>query len=158
MAYEIIRPNFQLPVRPASNIQPRAAVKLVGSNALRLAMVASSNDRPFGYIGEATAPNSSSGSDGHDSFVGVAQVIEEGNIVKAIAGASFGAGAVLTVATVGIATVAQGGAYVATVTQLGPITYASGSIQWEHGIALDAGSPGGLFTLYVKPRQSGGLA
>lgn len=156
MAYEIIRPNFQLPVPPASTIIPRSVVKLVGSNALRLLPVASSNDRPFGIIGEATAPVTGAVNSAVQGFV--AQVIEEGNVVKAIAGASFAAGAELCVGTIGVASAAQGGSYAATVTQLTPLVQASGSVQWAVGIALTPAGPGDIFSLYVKPRQVGGLA
>lgn len=154
MAYEIIRPNFQLPVRPASSIVPRAPVKLVGSAVLAILPVGSSNDRPFGYIGEATAAQAYGDSrDSVSQLPGV--VLEEGNIVKAICGASVGAGAEVTVATVGVATITQGGSSVATVPQLGPLAVASGVAQWSHGWALEPGVPGALFTIYVKPRLTG---
>ena len=153
MAYEIIRPNFALPVQPASNIVPRSVVRLVGSNALRVLPVASSNQRPFGVIGGATAPLVTGQAAGQ---AGVVQ--EEGNIVKAIAGASLGAGCEVCLATIGIASAAQGGSYVATVTQLGPLTAASGAAVWAVGISLDAVAAGEIFTLYVKPRLTGGLA
>lgn len=154
MAYEIIRPNFQLPVKPASTLVPRTVVKLVGTSGLLAAAVASSNDRPFGVIGEATAPlGVGDGQSALNTFP--AEVREEGNIVKAIAGASLGAGAEVVVATIGVCTKVQGGSFVATVPQLGPITVASGTIQWAVGISLDAAPAGSLFTLYVKPRLSG---
>jgi len=154
MAFEIIRPNFQLPVRPASNIIPRTGVLLLaGSSLLQCAPVGSCNDRPFGYNGEATAALNYG--DQHDFMQPQpVEVREEGNIVKAIAGASFGPGAELTVATLGVATVAQGSS-VATIAQLGPLSIASGVAKWSHGIALDAGVPGALFTLYFKPRLTG---
>lgn len=153
MAYEIIRPNFQLPVRPASSIVPRSPVKLGGTSVLLALPVASSNDRPFGYIGEATAAVGYG--DAHDSSSVIpGPVIEEGNIVKAICGASCGAGSEVTVATLGVASIAQGSG-VATVAQLGPLTVASGVAAWSHGFALEPGVPGALFTLYVKPRLTG---
>lgn len=155
MAYEIIRPNFQLPVKPASSIAPRAVVKLVGTSALFCLPVTAVTDRPFGVIGEATAPVGVG--DGRSALsVLPAEVREEGNIVKAIAGASLGAGAEVALATIGVCTGVQGGSSVATVTQLGPLAVASGTPQWAVGIALDAAPAGSLFTLYVKPRLTGG--
>lgn len=152
MAFEIIRPNFQFPVRGASACIPRTAVKLVGTSGLLMLPVGSSNDRPFGYIGEATA---GAWGDAHDSSsVLPGPVLEEGNIVKAICGASCGAGSEVTVATLGVATLAQGSA-VATIAQLGPLTVASGVAAWSHGFALEPGVPGALFTIYVKPRLTG---
>ena len=156
MAYEIIRPNFQLPISAGSVLVPRTPVKLVGSSVLLVLPVASSNDRPFGMIGEATAPVTSPTGDAVSGFAAV--VIEEGNIVKAIAAASLGVGVEVTMATLGVATNAQGGSYLATVPQLGPITVASGSGQWAVGLALTPAKAGELFSLYIKPRQTGGLA
>lgn len=154
MAYEIIRPNFQLPVRPASTIIPRTLVKLVGTSGLLVLPVASSNDRPFGITGEATSPLGVG--DGRSALNLVpAEIREEGNIVKAIAGASLGAGAEVTVATIGVCTAVQGASAVATVPQLGPLSAASGTFQWAAGISLDAAPAGSLFTLYLKPRLSG---
>lgn len=157
MAYEIIRPNFQLPVRPASSLIPRTFVKLVGTSVLLAQPVGSSNDRPFGQVGEATAPVGLG--DARDALtIDAADLREEGNIVKAIAGASLGAGVEVTVATIGICTGVQGGSYVATVTQLGPIAVASGTQQWSYGFSLDAAPAGALFTLYFKPRLTGGFS
>lgn len=157
MAYEIIRPNFQLPVSPASTIVPRSVVKLVGSNVLQILPVASNNDRPFGVIGEATAPVGVG--DGRSAFSSFpAAVLEEGNVVKAIAMASLGVGVEVAVATIGVCTGVQGASGLATVTQLAPLAVASGAGAWAVGISLDAAPGGSLFTLYVKPRKTSALS
>lgn len=156
MAYEIIRPNFQLPVLPASTVVPRTPVKLVGSNALRVLPVGTSTDQIFAMVGEATAPVSGAANSAVQGFA--AQLLEPGNIVKAIAAASFAAGVEVMVGTIGVATLAQGGSYVATVPQFITLAAASGAAIWSAGFALDTGIAGELFTLYLRPRQTGGLA
>lgn len=153
MAFKRILDDHELPISPASTCVPFSVVKLAGSSALRILPVASNNDRPFGVVGEATSPLVTGQAAGL-----AAAVHEEGNVVKAIAGASLGAGAEVALATIGVATKAQGGSYVATVTQLGPISVASGSQIWAVGIALDAVAAGEIFSLYIKPRLTGGLA
>lgn len=158
MAYEIIRPNFQLPVRPASILVPRTPVKLVGSaGAVACVQIASTNDRPFGLLGEATSGTPIG--DAQDALLVIpGDIREEGNIVKAIAGASLGAGAEVGFATLGVCSAVQGGSYVATVPQLGPVSGASGSVVWSVGEALESAAAGSLFTLYIKPRQLSGLS
>lgn len=158
MSYEIIRPNFQLPLRAATqSIVPRSPVKLIGTGALVYAQwIASVNDRPFGVLGEATA---GAYGDGQDALqVQAGDVREEGNIVKAIAGASLGAGAEVGFSTLGVCTGVQGASYVATVPQLGPVSGASGSVVWAVGFSLESAVAGGMFTLYIKPRQISGLS
>lgn len=128
MAYVLHRPGHQLPVNVASAVNPRQPVQLLGTSALICGPVATSNVEPFGYAGEATAA------------VGETLTVYEAlNIVKAVAAASLGVNAAVTVAS--------------TNGALGPaVIVASG--HYEHGKSLTPAAAGEVFSLYVRPRKA----
>jgi hypothetical protein len=146
MAFVLHRYQQQLPIKAASSIPPRTAVRLSASSPLQVLAIASNNDALFGMIGDATAAQGE-----------VAAIYDAGNIVKAIAAASLGAGAEVAVASIGVASSAQRNA-IATTTLFGPITVASGAARWAAGVAMDAVAAGEVFSLYIRPRLTGGLA
>lgn len=137
MAFELIRPGHQLSLPAGSAINPRVPVKLVaGASGLVVAGIATSGDRPFGMNGQATAgvalvPSQVAAPGDYVT------IYEETNIVKAIAGASLGAGAEVGVAT--------------TSGAMTPAAAASGF--WAVGIAMTPAAAGERFSLYVKPRK-----
>ncbi|MGH2954871.1 MAG: hypothetical protein ACRD2Z_09695 [Thermoanaerobaculia bacterium] len=138
MARILHREGFSQSFKAASDLHPLTVVKL-DTTAGQVVSVASDNDRPFGAV-DASALRAE----------GVT-VYEETNVVRAVAGASLGFGAEVGVASIGIASAAQDNA-VATITQLGPISAASGVAQWAVGQSLSAAAAGEVFSLFVKPR------
>lgn len=143
MAFILTRDDQQLPVAAASNVAPRSFVKLGGTSAVQVLQVAAVTDEPFGNVGEATAAQGE-----------VAAIYLENNVVKAIAAASLGAGALVGLASIGVASSAQRNA-IATVTLLGPITVASGTKQWTYGRSLTPAAAGEVFSVHVKFRLTG---
>lgn len=136
-----VEDRFSLPFKAASALVPKDVVRLASLGVIRCA---STNFEPFGLV-EAT---------GATPGLGVA-VFEEHTVQKAIAGASLGYGTDVGIATVGIASGAQPDG-VATVTQLGPVSAASGSVVHRVGIALEPAAAGEIFSVYLKPRQLSG--
>lgn len=133
----------------ASGLSARTVVKVAGAS-LPLAVVqigASVNQEPRGLTGDvASIP------------LGQNTVIYEDNsVVKAIAGASLGAGSDVGFATLGLASAAQGTQFQATVVQLGPVVGASGVVVWSVGKSRSNAAAGELFSLEIRPRQLSGL-
>lgn len=143
MAFILTRDDAQFPVAAASNIAPRSFVKLGGTSALQVLQIAAVTDEPFGNTAEATAVAGE-----------VAAVFLENNIVKAIAAASVGAGALVGLASIGVASAAQRNV-IATTTLLGPITVASGTKVWSYGRSLTPAAAGEVFSVHVKFRLTG---
>jgi hypothetical protein len=138
MAFELHRHGFQQALKAASQLLPRTTVRLAGSNALFVLPCASWNQRPFGVTANATHGASGLASD--DAVT----VYEEGNVVKAVAAASLGVGVEVAVGS--------------TNGRLVPLAAASGTPAWAVGISESPAGDGEVFSLYVKPRQTGGLA
>lgn len=131
MAFVLHRPGHQFPIVAATLIKPRHPVALGGTSGLLAVPVPSSNTKLFGFTGEAT------------SLAGDAVTIYEScNVVKAVAGASLGAGAAVTMGSINGVQV--------------PLTAASGTLQWQHGESLSPAAAGEVFSLYVNARQVGG--
>jgi len=146
MAFKLHRYQEQLPIVAGRDTPPHTLVRLVATTPLRIQAVGSNNDRPFGMLDDGTAAS------------GVAAAVyDDGNVVKAIAAASLGAGAEVAVASIGVASSAQRNA-IATTTLFGPVAGASGVALWSAGVALDNAAAGEVFSLFIRPRQTGGLA
>jgi hypothetical protein len=143
MAFFLTRDDQQIPLPAASNIAPRSFVKLVGSNAAQVLQVAAVTDEPYGYTAEATAVQGEANA-----------IFLENNVVKAIAAASIGVGALVGLASIGVASAAQRNA-IATVTLLGPVTVASGTKVWTYGRSLTPAAAGEVFSVHVKFRITG---
>jgi hypothetical protein len=139
MAYELIRPGHQLSIPAGSPINPRQPVKFAGTSALMVQPAATNADRPIGMNGAATAGvllvPSQVASPGDFTTI-----YEESNIVKAIACASLGAGAEVSVGT--------------TTGRMTPAALISASGHWAVGVALTPAGDGDVFALYVKPRKA----
>lgn len=133
MAFELHRPGHQQAIVAASAILPRQAVRLAGTDGLFLLPAATNSDRPFGVAGPATV-GASGLADGE-----MCTVYEELNIVKAVAGASLGVGAEVSVgSTNGVLT---------------PAALVAASGHWAVGFAETPAAAGEIFALYVKPRR-----
>lgn len=126
MAYELIRDKLNFPFKAQATIAALRPVKL-GTAAETVALAASSNDRPFGFV-----------SAGVNALEQIA-VREEGNYVKAVAAASLGANQPVMVGSVD-------GSLIHT-----PIT---ASAHWEVGVSMTAAPAGGVFTVFIKPRKA----
>jgi len=132
MAFELHHDNA-FPGLAASAIQDRQVVYLIpGSSERAVAPCTVASARPHG-VALASA------------IVGQAVTVHDrGNYVKCVAAASLGNGG-----EVGV---------VGATKSLGPLTAASGSVSCSAGQAVTAAAAGEVFTLYVNPRQLGGLA
>lgn len=142
MAYELIRPGHQQSIEAATQILPRQAVTLVGTNRIMAAPAASMNLRPHGVNGVATQGNASSV---RGPVFGVDEkftVYEELNIVKAKAGASLGAGAEVAV-----------GSNNGTFWPVAAASLFAASGHWTVGVAMTPAAADEVFSLYVKPRK-----
>lgn len=138
MAFTLYQEGQSLAIQAASAINPFQPVKLVGTSSLFAVPAATSTDVPFGFNGEATA-----GASGINS-VDAAAIYSQGNVAKAVCAASVGVGSEVGVAS--------------TNGALGPIAGASGVSKWSVGIALTPAAPGERLSVYVRPRQLGGLS
>lgn len=122
-----------LPCFAATHLGERVPVKLVeGATARIVAPVASLNEETIGF----TQTSASSG------FAVEVQAV--GNIVKAVAAASVGAGA-------DVALGSPNGA-------LGPVAAASGVVKYKSGVSLSDAAAGEVFSVFVNPRQLSGIA
>jgi hypothetical protein len=84
-------------------------------------------------------------------------VFEAPGVAKAIAAASLGHGAEVSLASIGVASAAQSNS-LATTTLLGPKSAAaSGTTQWSVGVALTPALAGEIFSVKLEPRQVSGL-
>lgn len=124
---------------------PFNIVKLSPTVVDSVVAIATVNDEPLGLVEASAAAGA------HLAVFG------EGNVVRAIAGASLGPNTDVGLATVGVASAAQDNS-TANVVQLGPITAASGSIKWVVGKSLSGAAAGEVFSLQIRPRQIGGNA
>lgn len=146
MAFELHRYQQQQALKAASNLPAHAVVALDSVQNQVIQSASTNSALPIGITG---------GSAG----VGEAAVVyERTNIVRAIAGASLGYGAEVGLATVGVASSAQGGTTLATVTQLGPVAGASGSVVNSVGLAMEPAAAGEIFSVLINPRQLSGEA
>jgi hypothetical protein len=118
----------------ASPLGARQGVRLSASGPARgVIPVTATGAEFFGITGDATAAAGDA-----------VRVYLEGNVVKAKAAASLGQNA-----DVGVNSATDG---------FVPITGASGIAHQVVGKALEAAAAGQIFSLYVNPRQLGGLA
>lgn len=137
--------RFALPFKCASAIPPRTVVALDTVNN-QVIQVTNASQRPYG-ITQATG-----------ATVGVGLAVHEApGVAKAIAAASLGFGAEVSVASVGVASAAQSNS-LATTTLLGPASVgASGKAEWAVGVALSPALAGEVFSVKLEPRQVSGL-
>lgn len=133
MAFELTRNAF--PGIAASAVIPHQVVRLAaGSGERGVCPVASSNEEPLGIalasaaIGEAVT------------------VYDLGNVAKGVAGASVGAGALVAVAVT------------ASAPGVRPVSGASGAAEWAVGRTVSAANTSEKLSIFVHPRQLGGLA
>lgn len=131
-AFELHRGGF--PGKAASAISAGAVVGLDAGDVQRQVVpLATLNAEPFG-VALASAVNPGD----------AVTVLEPFDVVKVTAAASLGHGA-----DIGIAS---------TNGAVGPIAAASGVVKWRIGRSLSAAAAGEVFSLYINPRQLGGLA
>lgn len=133
MAHDRHLDKHQRPVKAATLLVPRCPVVLGGTTGLLAIPVGTNNIEIFGITGAATHAAGE-----------YAVVYEEGNVVKAVACASLGAGAKVDVGS--------------TNERLKPAAAASGVVRYTSGISEGPASDGEVFSVYIKPRQTGGLA
>jgi hypothetical protein len=144
MAY--VEDRFTIPQKIASVTPPLSIVTADAGKVDQVVLLTNASQRPFGSI-QAT---------GATAGAGVA-VYEAPSYVKAIAAASLGAGAEVSLASVGVASGVQSNS-LATTTLLGPASVgASGVPAWAVGIARTAALAGEIFTVKLEPRQVSGL-
>ena len=141
-----VEDRFTFPKQVASAVPPKSVVTLVPGKNDQVVMVTNASQRPYGII-QAT---------GATPGAAIA-VYEQPSYAKAIAAASLGAGAEVSLASVGVASGAQFNA-IATTTLLGPASVgASGSAEWAVGVAQTNAGAGEIFTVKLEPRQVSGL-
>lgn len=144
MAY--VEDRFSFPKRVASAIPPKSVVTLDPGKNDQVVLLTNASQRPYGVI-QAT---------GASPGAAVA-VFESPSYAKVIAAASLGAGAEVSLASLGVASGAQFNA-LATTTLLGPASVgASGQVEWAVGVAQINAAPGDIFTVKLEPRQVSGL-
>lgn len=131
MAFESHNGHIEPSLKAASAMIPKRPVKL-DTVADQVVLCATDNVEPLGITGLASVAQG-------DQVVTYGQ----GNIVKAIAGASLGFGADLGIAS--------------TNGALGPISGASGVAKWRIGTSREPAAAGETFSVYVNPRQLSGL-
>lgn len=130
MAWELHRHAF--PGVAASNVQDRQVVTIAaGSADKNVHPCATVNVRPLG-VALASAAR-----------LEAVTVHDVGNYVKAVAAASFGAGAEIGV--------------IGATKSLNAVVGASGAVVHSVGQSVNAAGAGEVFTLYVNPRQLSGL-
>jgi hypothetical protein len=140
-----VEDRFALSFKVASSTPPRTIVAL-DTVAGQVVPITNASQRPYGSV-QAT---------GASPGLAVA-VFEAPGVVKAIAAASLGAGAEVSLASVGCASAAQANS-LATTTLLGPASVgASGKAEWAVGVSLTAALPGEIFSVKLEPRQVSGL-
>lgn len=143
MAFVVDR--YSLPFKCASAIPPRTVVAL-DKTANQVIPYTNASQRPYG-ISQAT---------GATVGAGIA-VYESPGVAKAVAAASLGMGAEVSLASLGVASAAQSNS-LATITLLGPAAVAaSGTVQWAVGVALTPALAGEIFSVKLEPRQVSGL-
>ena len=122
-----------LPCFAATQLGERVPVAFVaGATARIVAPVASLNEQSIGFTQTAASP-------------GLPVAVQAyGNVVRAVAAASVGAGAEVALGS-------PNGA-------LGPVTGASGVVKYSSGTALSAAAGAETFSVYVNPRQLSGIA
>lgn len=131
-AFELHSDGF--PLKAASAISINAVLGLdTGDVQRQVIPLATNNVEPFA-LAIASAPTPG------DALTGMVP----GDVVKAVAAASLGHGT-----DVGIAS---------TNGALGPVAAASGVVRWRVGRSVSAAAAGETFSLYISPRQLGGLA
>lgn len=133
MAFQKLKEDHNIPVQAATDIVPLQFLTFGGTSTLLAIPVGSSNVRPHWYGGLGTTASGA-----------IVPCDEPGQIVKARAAASVGAGA-----EVGIAS--NNGA-------VGPITQASGTLKWAVGLTMSAAAAGEIVTVDFRPRTLGGNA
>lgn len=145
MAYELIRLQA-LPLKAASGLAQFDLVQL-DATANQVKAVGSTNVFPLGVVDATTVQG-----DG-------VSVHSHGDVIRAIAAASFAYGQEVAIATYGVASAVQGGSsnVQATVAQLGVAAGASGVTVWSVGRALETGRAGQPFSVLLTPRQISGL-
>lgn len=112
----------------ATTLVPRTPVKLGGTSALLIIPAASANEEPFGVTGAAT------------HLAGEVPVVYfDGNIVKAVAIASTGAGALLSVGST------NGGVIPQAITA---------SAHWVVGQSLSPAAAGEIVSVFVKVKKA----
>lgn len=122
-----------LPCFAATHLGAQVPVRLIeGATARIVAPVASLNQETIGF----TQTAASSGF--------AVEVQAHGNVVKAVAAASLGAGG-------DVALGSPNGA-------LGPVVGASGVVKYKSGVSLSAAAAGETFSVFVNPRQLSGIA
>lgn len=138
MAFDLHRPGHQQSLIAASVILPRQPIKLAGTSTLFALPAATNADRPFGMNGPATA--GASGLNQGETLT----VLEELNIVKAIAGASMGVGNEVFVGS------SNGVLMPALAASL-----FSASGHWVVGVnETPASAAGDVISVFVKPRKA----
>lgn len=122
------------------------------------ATTASEGHRPVRPI--ATVSDEPIGVTDHARFGGLKQpvrVLVTPNIARAVANATISYGEAVGYAT--RASVAQlNGTGASLAVKLKPVAGASGSVIWQAGTAMEAATPGEVFSFYVNPRQLSGLS
>lgn len=144
MAY--VEDRFSFPKKIASVTPPYSIVTLDPGKVDQVVLLTNASQRPYGQI---TATGATAGA-------GVT-VYENPSYVKAIAAASLGAGAEVSLASIGVASAVQSNS-LATTTLLGPASVgASGAAEWAVGVAQTNAVGGEIFTVKLEPRQVSGL-
>jgi len=140
-----VEDRFSLPFKAASVTPPRTVVAL-DTVANQVVPVTNASQRPYGITRASGATPGLS-----------VAVYESPGVAKAIAAASLGFGAEVSLASVGVASAAQENS-LATTTLLGPKSVAaSGTTQWSVGVALTPALAGEVFSVKLEPRQVSGL-
>lgn len=128
MAYQKLKNEHNLPVVAATIILPKQPLKFAGTSVLLAAPCATNSDRPHWFSGAATF------------LTGEAVAANEaGQIVKAVAAASVGAGAEVGVAS-------SNGA-------LSPAALIAASGHWAVGVSLTPALAGEIFSVDIRPRK-----
>lgn len=130
MAGERILLAHQKPIEAATLLNPFTPIKLAGTSGLLALPVATSTDRPYGITGAGTIPANE-----------IVAAFERGNEVKAIGGASAGAGQPLYVGSTNGVVVGGGASLFAA------------SAHWEIGLSAMPVRAGERFTIIVDPRK-----
>ena len=138
MAFELYRWTF--PAIAASAIRAGDVVGFpVGSGGIERSVIplATCTAEPLG-IALATANYAAA----TPPFSPAVAVVDRGNTIKVVAGASLGAGANINIAT----------AYAGSLI-LGPVDNTLGSVIWRVGKAVSPAVAGAVFGLYVDPAR-----
>lgn len=130
MAYERILHAHQRPVKAATTLIPNIPLVLGGSSALLAIPAGSNNSDIFGWNGAATVASGA-----------FCTVLEDQNVVKAVACASLGAGAVVDIGS--------------TTGRLRPAAGASGAPRYEVGVSETPAADGETFSVRIRPRRNG---